>query len=139
MGDTYQALAIYKQLAVLRSGSVHPYLRMAEVYLTAKDKAGAIDALRQALTVRPDAIEAQRRQRVDLAVDSGDAAFEDIEQVERRDVTGIQLCHDCGCRFAYQGLVRCHLRLRFFCVLAITHNIAVGNIVPQNESLHAGK
>ena len=62
------------------------------------------------------AIEAQRRQRVDLAVDLGDALFQHVEQVERGDVARIEFIDDGARRFAYQFLTS-HLRFspcRFF-------------------------
>jgi hypothetical protein len=43
------------------------------------------------LACGPGAIEAQRRQRVDLAVDFGDPLFQHVEQIERRDFAELSL------------------------------------------------
>ena len=51
------------------------------------------------------AVEAQRRQRVDLAVDLGDALFQHVEQVERRDFAGFQLADDGTRRLSHQILI----------------------------------
>lgn len=59
-GETNQALSIYNKLASLRPGSPQPYLRMAEVQMAAKNKQGAQESLRKALSLHPDSIEAQR-------------------------------------------------------------------------------
>ena len=50
------------------------------------------------------ALEAERRQRVDLAVDRGDALFQHVEQIERSDVARIEFVDDRARRFAYQFL-----------------------------------
>jgi dihydropteroate synthase len=52
----------------------------------------------------PRAFEAQRRQRVDLAVDLTDALLQHIQKLERRDVAGSQLVDDVACGFADQVL-----------------------------------
>jgi hypothetical protein len=57
-----------------------------------------------AFRVGPRAIEAQRRQRIDLAVDLGDALLQHIQQFERRDVAGPQLVDDGAGGFADQVL-----------------------------------
>ena len=57
------------------------------------------------------AIEAQRRQRVDLAVDLGDPLFQHIEQIERRDLAGIELVDDGAGRFPNQALMISHAHL----------------------------
>ena len=46
------------------------------------------------------AVEAERRQRVDLAVDLGDALFQHVEQIERRHVSLVELVDDGACRLA---------------------------------------
>ena len=58
------------------------------------------------------AVEASRRQRVDLAVDSGNTLFQHVQQIERSDIPRIEFGDDGVCRFAYQGLVS-HQRLQF--------------------------
>ena len=45
--------------------------------------------LHQLAGVLAGAIEAQRRQRIDRAVDLGDACLQRVEQIERRDLAGI--------------------------------------------------
>jgi cellulose synthase operon protein C len=59
-GDSNQALATYRKLAEAVPASPLPYLRMAEVHIAAKDKDKAMESLRQALTLKPDLVEAQR-------------------------------------------------------------------------------
>ena len=53
----------------------------------------------------PGAIEAQRRQRVDLAVDLGDALFQHVEQIERRDFALVEFIDDGARRCFYQSLI----------------------------------
>ncbi len=55
-----QALSTYGKLATLTPTSPHPYLRMADVHMAAKNKEAALQSLRKALSVKPDSIEAQR-------------------------------------------------------------------------------
>ena len=55
-----QALATYRKLATLTPNSPHPYLRMAEIHMAAKNKEAALQSLQKALSVKPDSIEAQR-------------------------------------------------------------------------------
>ena len=62
----------------------------------------------QRLGVVAGAVEAQRRQRVDLAVDFGDALFQHVEQIERRDFAGIQFVDDGAGRFPNQSLMISH-------------------------------
>ena len=50
--------------------------------------------LHQRLGVVAGALEAQRRQRIDGAVDLTDALFQNVEQVERRDVALFELADD---------------------------------------------
>ena len=64
--------------------------------------------------MRPGAIEAQRRQRVDLAVDLGDALLQHVEQIERRDLACIEFIDDGARRRLYQSLIS-HLRLSRSC------------------------
>jgi len=59
-GETRQAIATYKKLALLQPESPRPYVRMAEVQIAAKDYDDAHQSLRKALTLKPDLIEAQR-------------------------------------------------------------------------------
>ena len=50
--------------------------------------------LHQRLGVIAGALEAQRRQRIDGAIDLADALFQHVEQVERRDVALLELADD---------------------------------------------
>ena len=58
------------------------------------------------------AIEAQRRQRVDLAVDLGDPLFQHIEQIERGDLAVSEFVDDGARRRFHQTLIS-HSRLPF--------------------------
>ena len=51
------------------------------------------------------AVEAQRRQRVDLAVDLGDAFFQHVEQVERGNFARFQFADDGTRRLTHQPLI----------------------------------
>jgi VCBS repeat-containing protein len=70
----------------------------------------AFRLLHQLFCMGSGTIEAQYRQRVDLAVDLGDPPFQYIEQVERRDLAGIQFFDDGVCRRSHQPLIS-HSRL----------------------------
>ena len=52
------------------------------------------------------AVEAERGQRVDLGIDLGDAAFQRVEQVERRDLSLAQEPNDLSRAFRNQTLLR---------------------------------
>jgi hypothetical protein len=56
-------------------------------------------ALHQLLRVLACAVETQRRQRIDFAVDGLDACVEHVEQIERRHFAGFKFGHDGGCSF----------------------------------------
>jgi hypothetical protein len=58
--------------------------------------------------VRASAIETQRRQRVDLAVNFGDASFQRIEEIEGGDVAAAQTIDD--------GASRCLQKLSIWCL-----------------------
>ena len=59
-------------------------------------------------------IEAQDRQRVDLAVDLADPLFQHIEQIERGDIAGLQLVDDGAGGFPHQALIgHSHLSIWF--------------------------
>ena len=58
--DFNQALATYGKLADIVPNSVQPHLRMAEVQMAAKNKEAAMQSLRKALSIKADAVEAQR-------------------------------------------------------------------------------
>ena len=57
-GSTSQAVETFKRLVRLQPQNATGLLRLAEAQLVAKDYDGAIDSLRQALTIRPDLHEA---------------------------------------------------------------------------------
>ena len=59
-GESNQALATYAKLAALKPELPLPYLRMAEIEMAAKNKAGAMENLQKALKTKPDSLEAQR-------------------------------------------------------------------------------
>ena len=69
--------------------------------------------LHQRLGMVAGAIEAERRQRVDLAVDLSDALFQHVEQIERADFTRPELADHGNRRFLYQPLTG-HLRFSRF-------------------------
>ena len=56
------------------------------------------------------AVEAQDRQRVDLAVDLGDPLFQHVEQIERGDFARLQFVDDGARGFPHQALIG-HLHL----------------------------
>jgi hypothetical protein len=62
--------------------------------------------LHQGLGMGPRAFETERRQRVDLAVDLGNTLFQDVEQVERRDLAVSQLVDDRARGLPHQCLFR---------------------------------
>lgn len=59
-GDTNQALATYGKLASLLPTEPHPYLRMAEIQVAAKNKEGARASLTKGLALQPDSLPMQR-------------------------------------------------------------------------------
>ena len=61
--------------------------------------------LHQLFGIGAGAVEAQRRQRVDLAVDLGDPLFQHVEQIERRDFARVEFVDDGARRSPYQSLV----------------------------------
>lgn len=59
-GEINQAIATFTKLAQGQPRAVDPLLRLADAYRAAKDDGSALQALRKALTVRPDSIPALR-------------------------------------------------------------------------------
>lgn len=59
-GDTNQAINSFSKLTSLQPGSPVPYLHLSAAYLAAKNKTAAEKSLRQALTITPDYLPAQR-------------------------------------------------------------------------------
>lgn len=59
-GDSNQALATFNKLAQLMPQSPMPYLRLADVQWAAKNREGAMQSLKRALSIAPDNLQAQR-------------------------------------------------------------------------------
>ena len=59
-GDSNQALATFNKMASMQPSSPLPQMRLAEVYLAARNKDAATQSLRKALDIKPDMLEAQR-------------------------------------------------------------------------------
>ena len=73
-GDTNQALATYGKLATLLPTAPHPYLRMAEIQVAAKNKEGARSSLAKGLALQPDSLPMQRAL---IMLDVDDKRFDD--------------------------------------------------------------
>ncbi|HEX2829520.1 MAG TPA: XrtA/PEP-CTERM system TPR-repeat protein PrsT [Burkholderiales bacterium] len=83
-GETNEALSIYKRMTELQPGSPHPYLRMAEAQLAAKQVDAAAGSLKEALAVRPDSLDAQRGLiAVHLSAGRVEEAMKVARQVQR--------------------------------------------------------
>lgn len=91
-GDTNQALATYGKLATLLPTAPHPYLRMAEIQLAAKNKEGARNSLAKGLTLLPDSLPMHRAQiMLDILDERFDAALvraRDIQKTHPKEVAG---------------------------------------------------
>lgn len=91
-GDINQALATYGKLATLLPTTPHPYLRMAEIQLAAKNKEGARSSLAKGLTMLPDSLPMQRAQiMLDLIDERFEAALtraRDIQKAHPKEVAG---------------------------------------------------
>ncbi len=59
-GESNQALATFNKVAGLQPLSPRPQLRLADAYIAAKNKDGALQSLKKALDIKPDLLEAQR-------------------------------------------------------------------------------
>ena len=70
------------------------------------------------------AVEAKRRQRIDLAVDLGDPLFQHVEQIERGDFTRIEFADDRARRLSHQPLIR-HLVSPVRCVSLLTDSVVL--------------
>lgn len=81
-GDTNQALATYGRLANLLPTAAHPYLRMAEVQVAAKNKEGARNSLNKGLSLQPDSLPMQRAL---IMLDVDDKQF-DAALAKARDI-----------------------------------------------------
>lgn len=85
-GDTNQALATYGKLASLLPTAPHPYLRMAEIQVAAKNKEGARNSLAKGLALQPDSLPMQRAL---IMLDVDDKRIDDALAKAR----GIQKAH----------------------------------------------
>ena len=81
-GDTNQALATYSKLTTLLPTAAHPYLRMAEVQVAAKNKEGARNSLNKGLSLQPDSLPMQRAL---IMLDVDDKKF-DAALAKARDI-----------------------------------------------------
>jgi putative PEP-CTERM system TPR-repeat lipoprotein len=81
-GDTNQALATYGRLTNLLPTAAHPYLRMAEVQVAAKNKEGARNSLNKGLSLQPDSLPMQRAL---IMLDVDDKQF-DAALAKARDI-----------------------------------------------------
>lgn len=84
-GDTNQALATYGKLANLLPTAPHPYLRMAEIQVAAKNKEGARNSLNKGLSLQPDSLQMQRA-LIMLDVDDKqfDAALKKAREIQKK-------------------------------------------------------
>lgn len=84
-GDTNQALATYGKLANLLPTAAHPWLRMAEVQVAAKNKEGARNSLNKGLALQPDSLPMQRA-LIMLDVDDKlfDAALAKAREIQKK-------------------------------------------------------
>ncbi|MBP7614769.1 MAG: XrtA/PEP-CTERM system TPR-repeat protein PrsT [Thauera sp.] len=70
-GDSQQAISALNRLVALQPGAPMPLVALADVHRSLKDGAAAEQALRKALTVAPDLIDAKQR-LIALLVERGD-------------------------------------------------------------------
>jgi putative PEP-CTERM system TPR-repeat lipoprotein len=84
-GNYNQALANYARLSEMNPTAVQPYLRMADIHMTAKNPGAAMQSLRKALSIRPDSIEAQRGTiMLDLEAGRGPDAVATARDIQRQ-------------------------------------------------------
>lgn len=84
-GDTNQALATYGRLANLLPTAAHPYLRMAEVQVAAKNKEGARNSLNKGLALQPDSLPMQRALiMLDVDAQQFDAALAKARDIQKK-------------------------------------------------------
>ena len=74
--------------------------------------------------MRLGALEAQRRQGIDLAIDFGDAFFQNVEQIERGDLACVQFANDGAGRFFHQFLIS-HSRFSYASRLEVTDGVVL--------------
>lgn len=84
-GDSQQAISAFNKLAGLMPRSPQPLVMLADVHRSLKNNDAAEQALRRALTIAPDALEAQRR-LVALLLEGGkrDAALRLAREAQAR-------------------------------------------------------
>lgn len=84
-GDTNQALATYGKLANLLPTAPHPYLRMAEIQVVAKNKDGARNSLNKGLALQPDSLPMQRALiMLDVEDKKFDAALVKAREIQQK-------------------------------------------------------
>lgn len=84
-GDTNQALAAYGKLTTLMPTTAHPYLRMAEVQVAAKNKEGARASLNKGLSLQPDSLPMQRAMiMLDVDDKKFDAALAKARAIQKK-------------------------------------------------------
>lgn len=84
-GELNQAIATFNKLAVLRTNSPQPYMRLAEAHMAAKNPGAAEQSLRKSLEIKPDLLEAQRRlAMLDYAAKKFDEASAIAQQVQKQ-------------------------------------------------------
>ncbi|MDP1652059.1 MAG: PEP-CTERM system TPR-repeat protein PrsT [Rhodocyclaceae bacterium] len=94
-GDINQALAIYGKLTSLLPTAAHPYLRMAELHVAAKNKDGARSSLIKGLALQPDSLLMQRAMILldvdDKKIDAALAKARDIQKSQPKINAGYVL------------------------------------------------
>ncbi len=84
-GELNHAIATFNKLAVLRTDSPQPYMRLAEAHVAAKNPGAAEQSLRKSLEIKPDLLEAQRRlAMLDYAAKKFDEASAIAQQVQKQ-------------------------------------------------------
>ncbi|MDR3368470.1 XrtA/PEP-CTERM system TPR-repeat protein PrsT [Rhodoferax sp.] len=85
-GDLNQAMASYNKLADMQPLSPMPYVRLADVQMAAKDKAGAAASLRKALEIKPDLQQAQKGSiMLDLDAKNVQGALTTAKTMQKQD------------------------------------------------------
>jgi putative PEP-CTERM system TPR-repeat lipoprotein len=87
-GDTNQAQATFNKLAQLQPTSPLPYLRLADVQWAAKNREGAMQSLKRALSIAPDNLQAQRAMvDIHLAENRSAEALAAAREIQKRRPT----------------------------------------------------
>lgn len=91
-GETQQAIASFRKIAVAQPALAQPQLRLADAHLANKDYASARQSLRQALQISPDLPQAQRGLVVvalaDKRVDEALAVARDVQRRNPKSPAG---------------------------------------------------